>query len=244
MKKIMFMIISTLFLLSCNNNNIINNPEEPLTTENMLWLTVIKFTKPEYKENILATDEHMYYSFPKDDSVFYACALPEPKRKKYCDWFEKNNLVGTSPYIELIDDYLLIDWHWLYFFAHLEDKVNANFGLTILTELKWADIKTLDDEWERNIPNDHNAIDTIYHFKVRALDDYRGDYSYKTIGWYNHIWFYTLYTFAENTCYVPKDFDNSKIDSLQSIYTDCLIKILKEYRYTDDSYIYEYDINK
>ena len=249
-KKILFFALCIFIIASCSSKSTDpsvdsgieqgNEPEGALTSENMLWLSVLKFTNPAYKENVLATDNHLYKRVPKDESVFYACALPEPQRTPYFERFANNKLIGSSPWVYLADDYVLVDWHWISFFSHLEDKVNANYGQTILTESKWSDITGLDNEWSRTIPNDHNAIDKIYHFKVKALDDYRGDYSYKQTGWEKHLWFATLYAFYGKSDYFPDGVDESKIDSLQNLYVDCLNKILKEHPFAnDEGYIYE-----
>ena len=211
-------VISAVMLSSCGSNP--TEPQKPVTLEDRLWIAVIRYTNPSYKENILAVDNSMYRLTAHDDSVFYACRLPiKENQVRYIEWADCVKLLKTSPYIELVDGYLMIDWNWRPIFIHCNDKVNGNYGHTILTQLKWKDLTDFTQEWERTIPNDHEAIDRIHLFKVKALDDYRGDQTYATEGWQKHIMY----------CGTKE-----QIDSMQNIYADCLKQILKRTEYKED----------
>lgn len=217
MKHSMLWVLVTLatILSSCGNNPTEYPQSE--TIEDQLWLAVIRYTSPSYKENILAVDNSMYRLVPHDDSVFYACRTPD--RDWFIEWTNEINLLATSPYIELVDGYLMIDWKWRPVFRHCSDKINGNYGHTILTQLKWTDLTDFTQEWERTIPNDHEAIDRIHHFKVKALDDYRGDQTYITEGWEKHIMH----------CGTVE-----QIDSLQNIYAECLRQVLRDHDYNEN----------
>lgn len=213
-KKILFALV-VILLSSCGNHP--EKPQVPLTPENILWVTVIKFNNLSYKDNILATDNSMYTSRGHDDSVFYACGVAD--KISYIQHADSIKLLKTSPYIELVDGYLLISWKWLPVFTHCLDKINGNYGHAILTELRWKDLKDLKQEWERTTPNDHDAIERIHQFKVKALDDYRGDKTYMVDGWERHVMYCGNY---------------SQIDSMYQIYADCLKQILREHKYTEE----------
>lgn len=63
-----------------------------------MW--IIKFEKPEYKDYIMTLSPR-----PEDTlTVPYAGDFVLP--------LSVENLYGQSPYIELSEDYLLVDWHW------------------------------------------------------------------------------------------------------------------------------------
>lgn len=192
---------------------------KPSTIEDALTLTVIKFTNPSYKDNILATDTD---NRDKQD-VFYAFdyRITEISNINVYDWVAKYNMIGQSPYIELTDGYLLIDWHWV-IILNLGDKYNSNYGRTILLEQKWSDLKDFSQRWSRSTPNDHESIDRLYYFKIKAIDDYRDDKSYLTTGIENHLWIRG---------------NDSQRDSLQSVYATCLKQILNDNDYTEDDWV-------
>ena len=214
-KKILFALV-VILLSSCGNHS--ENPQMPLTSEDLLFITVIKFTNPSYKDNIMATDNRMYKQCEHDDSVFYACGK-QLFKADYIRYADSIKLLEMPPYIELIDDYLMMNWHWTPIFPHCSDKINGNYSQAILTGLKWTDLKDFKQEWERTIPNDHEAIDRVHLFKVKALDDYRGDKSYLQDGWEKHILFRGSVR---------------QIDSMQNIYAECLKQILRNHKYAEN----------
>ena len=220
MNKYSIIGIALLFaiLSACSNRPI--SSQQSMSVEDLPWVSVIKFTNPTYKDNILATDNSMYKLREHDDSVFYACDIrPTYSRNNFIIRADSIKLLNIPPYIELVDEYMLIDWHWKPLFIHCSDKLNGNYGHTILTELNWTDLKDFEQEWIRTIPNDHEAIDRIHHFNIKALDDYRGDITYAVDCWEKHI----MYGGSER-----------QIDSMQNIYAESLKQILRDHEYTED----------
>lgn len=222
MKKLfimLFVFFISLIHVSCGNTN---PPEEDLSIQDQLYVTVIKFSNPSYKDFILAKN---------GNNLFYACGLAELEKTPFTNWWNKHDLAGKSPYIELADNFLLLDWHWhpMLVFGGV-DTFNANYHNAVLIENKWQELKSLDQVWSADTPNDHNAIEKILIFKVKLLDDYRGDTDYQKNGWENHLYHAAMLGFWGNTDSYPNGIDKyeSQIDSLQQIYADCLNTILQQ----------------
>ena len=243
MKTKLFLLICTISILFSCGNEISqsneyeqHNPGEPLTIENQLWLPVFKLTHQRYKENVLATEMN-------ENGMFGICQLTELEKTQFLKWWDTQDLAGKSPYIELIDDYLLLDWHWYPLYDYLkQDKYNANLHLAVLTSLTWTDITDICKIWEDSTSHDHNAIELLYQFKVKALDDYRNDLHYQTEGWENHLWYSVVqYAFMRQTDSFPNGIEESKLDSLQSIYINCLKTILRDNNFhaKNDCYVTE-----
>lgn len=233
-KTLLFFAVMTI-CSSCKNTNPPSNEiqsEEPLFTENQLWLPVIKFTNSLYINHILATEKGGITG----DSVFGIGSLTEPDRLTYSQWVQTHNIIGKIPFIELTDNFLLLDWHWYPMFGYLKyDTYNANLALAVLTKENWTDLRGINQIWEKTVAHDHNAIAELHQFKVKALDDYRGDKTYMKNGWEKHLWFAVVqYAFMRKTDAFPNGVDEYKLDSLQSIYVDCLKKIIEDKKISEN----------
>lgn len=231
MKKLFFMLFvfsMSLTYISCGN---VNSPEEELTIQDQLYITVVKYSNPLYKDYILAKNES---DINYGDSLFYACGLTNPERIAFTNWWNKHELSGKSPYIELVDNFLLLDWHWhpMLIYGGV-DTYNANSYNAVLIENKWSELKDLNQVWSIDTPNDHNAIEKILIFKVKLLDVYRGDSGYKTNGWEKHLYHAAMFGFRGMSDSYPNGIDEyeSQIDSLQQIYVECLNNILQHNDY-------------
>lgn len=211
-------------------DNSINDLDEYLHSDDEMWLSVLKFTKPEYKDNILAWNRTEL-----NGNIFSVCLLPESEKEQYIKWWEQNRIKDINPFIELGNDYLLIDWHWKPLFIYLNtDTYNANLGQILLNDVKWSELENLNSEWDINsISYSFDVIDEIHQFKIKAIDDYRGDTQYSTTEWEQH-----LYHIATNKYSDLTQNQEQQIDSLQTIYTECLKSILQTNSYTEnDAYI-------
>jgi len=104
----------------CNNNELNSLPPFRITTG------IIKFKQTEYKEYVMA-----YFSTRE------GCALS--LESYYFQPLSSLILYGQSPYIELADDYLLIDWKWFPVYW-VDNEAIINKKWTEWTELKSRDI--------------------------------------------------------------------------------------------------------
>ena len=152
-RSLFFCSIAFLFLVSvciffgCN--------DRVEATEPQMSVTLIKFKQPEYKNYILAN------KFKGDDYIcgmrFNKCELPIGE-------------AGFSPYWELPDNWLLVDWKW-YLFPY-----NAN--LVLLTDLTWEQFEVDSSKisrvptWSLSEPYITDPIENVYYIKVDNLEKY------------------------------------------------------------------------
>lgn len=128
-------------------------------------IVVIKFDKPEYKEHIMVYSSRSagdntttrlctdYLAYP--DSVIHLC--------------------GQSPYIELPDDYLLVDWKWGRVYYAKEDAI---------VNSKWSELKTIDEEWPLDEIYMEGPVKESYHIFISQLKAYNNNYlEYDSLGW-------------------------------------------------------------
>ncbi len=114
---------------------------------------VIKFDKPEYKEHIMVyadgfsegTTRLCAERFALPDSVIHIC--------------------GKSPYIELPQDYLLIDWKW--------DRIYYQNNEAIIHE-KWSELKTADDKWPIEDIYVTYPVKEAYYLDIEDMKAYNG----------------------------------------------------------------------
>lgn len=145
--------IGTFVLNSCGEENAPAPPTHAV---------VLKFKNPDYKNYILAT-----YSEGSDSIVaarFNSCGEPVG-RSKY------------SPYWDLPDNWLLVDWKWINF--------PYTAGLTLLTNQTWdkypAETFPL-PKWPVAEPHIFQPLDKILYVKASDLEKYhQKTYSYETI---------------------------------------------------------------
>lgn len=145
--------IGTIVLLlttACHNNI---GPHDP---DSGNCVTIIKFHKSEYKEHVM-----VYALDPAKYSTTSLCTdhicLPD----------SIIHICGKSPYIELPDDYLLIDWKWKrLYYQNNEAIINT----------KWSDLK---DEHTR-FPTSEiivmYPVAEFYHFSISTLREYNNGY--------------------------------------------------------------------
>ena len=107
---------------------------------------VVKFTNPEYKNYVYAE-----YDGPNIRMGY----------RQVVDEF----VVGTSPYIDLGDGYMLVDWKWPWFGIYLSD---------VIIEQKWNGLTRLDTIWRADsvniIPKPY--IDELYGIYFYDIDAY------------------------------------------------------------------------
>ena len=125
-------------------------------------VAVLKLKKPEYKNNILA----FYYN--GDDSIvatrFNHCEAPVGR-------------AGYSPYWELPDDWLLVDWKWQGF--PYPDK-GRNVLLVNQTWEKYPSEAFPLPKWPVLEPYISNPIDELVWVQIPALEEYsKTQYSYE-----------------------------------------------------------------
>lgn len=148
MASLIAMVIISLSFFGCKQNE---DPDPgPLAV-------VLKFKNPDYKNYILAN------YFEGQDKIlgmrYYSCEEPIGQ-------------TGYSPYWELPNDWLLVDWNWRYF--------PYNAGLTLLTELTWDkfEIDTTNNSgipsWPLTEPHLFQPVEQILYINAIHLENYCG----------------------------------------------------------------------
>ena len=117
-------------------------------------VTILKLKQPIYKNYILAN----YFS--GGDSIILM-------RARRCE--EPTGQAGYSPYWELPDGWLLVDWKWFSF--------PYNAGLALLTEQTWdkaeyRDGKQFPQKWPVSEPHILQPVEKIYYIKAEDLAKY------------------------------------------------------------------------
>ena len=150
MKKL-FYILSLILLLglanSCNRDSALPTPHA----------VVIKFKHPEYKDYILAN------YFKGEDFIF---------GMRYNRCIDPIGQAGFSPYWELPDDWLLVDWKWFSF--------PYDAGLVLLNELTWdkfeIDATNISGipKWPLTEPHIIQPVEKIYYINARHLEEFSG----------------------------------------------------------------------
>ena len=115
---------------------------------------VLKLKQPIYKNYILAN----YFSGTDSICLMRARRCMEPVGQK-----------GYSPYWELPDGWLLVDWKWLHF--------PYNAGLALLTEQTWDKAEYRDgmrppQNWPISEPHILQPVEKIYYIKAGNLEKY------------------------------------------------------------------------
>ena len=141
-------VIISLSMCGCNQKNA--PVPEP-------FAVVLKFKNPDYKNYILAN------YFEGEDFI---CGM----RYNTCE--EPIGQSGYSPYWELPEDWLLVDWKWQNF--------PYNAGLTLLTELTWDkfEIDTTNisgiPTWPLTEPHLFQPVEQILYINAFHLENYCG----------------------------------------------------------------------
>ena len=118
-------------------------------------VVVMKMVKPEYKDYILLNHH-------AGDSVLLAL------RGSVCN--EPIGKSGYSPYWELTEDWLLVDWKWRNF--------PYNAGLVLLTNHTWKDYEWDPSlyppfpKWSINEPHIAQPVEQIVYIPIKQLESY------------------------------------------------------------------------
>lgn len=152
MKKPILLIISILFLLSCDNNK----PEAILKSElKSEWYNfeLVKFSSPELAKYVYTADIEAYFPPYQLNSVGRCCT----------DLF-----LGTNPYIELIDGYYIVDWKWSGIF-------NSPYNGVFL-DYRWEDIKDINQKWDESteVISNNNGISVMALYQRQEIDKLLG----------------------------------------------------------------------
>lgn len=144
------------FCIGCNR---------PGEVEYSTKVIVLKFKKPEYKNYILAN----YH-----EGADYISAA----RGNRCE--APTGEAGYSPYWELPDNWLLVDWKW-YNFPY-------DAGLTLLTEQPWekfnGGIHPPFPQWPLSEPHIFQPVEKIYYIKLDNLEKYSNASYSAEMKWY------------------------------------------------------------
>jgi len=147
-KILLFSLITTLCAVSCTYPVGPGLPPEPS-------VEIIKFKRPEYKDYIMTSSMSKTARALKMATSGFV--LPDTVL----------NLYGQSPYIELVDNYLLIDWKW--------GRIYYNNNDGIIKE-KWTELKDIKTVW----PLDQLYVDypvaEAYYVYVDKIKEYNGGY--------------------------------------------------------------------
>ena len=94
------------------------------------YIEIIKLEQPEFKENI------MVYAPGNEENELAVSVF----NSYFCISQEIEPICGTSPYIELPDDYLLLNWRWKRIFDYI---INEE---AIVSDL-WSELEDIHQTW-------------------------------------------------------------------------------------------------
>lgn len=150
--KIQLFNVVVIYLLCIGIAFVLNSCGDDYAPEPAVRAVVLKFKNPDYKNYILAN-----YSEGSDSIVatrFNHCGEPVGRS-------------GYSPYWDLPDNWLLVDWKWFNF--------PYNAGLTLLTNQTWDKypMETLPlPKWSVFEPHILQPVDKILYVKASYLEKY------------------------------------------------------------------------
>lgn len=211
-RVILFNIILLLFL-SCSNNN----PDIRLLEDVPLY--IIKYKNPLYKTKIIAAHPiidptityfdgslgNVNYVF---DTTSYQLIYEGSDIEKQFN--QKRGLIGSTPYIELSNDYLLVDWRWQDYLPIssknlYHNKRNIAYNSVahfFVMNTTWEDLDSLSQIWNNSDVWNNFDVDEWRTISCQALERYMsGDES--------------PLTYIET--YTPNNFDNT----CKYVYLDC-----------------------
>lgn len=116
---------------------------------------VIKFKQPEYKNYI------MTYSLTKDRKVLTLATT------HFAFPASVINMYGQSPYVELSDNYLLIDWKW--------GRIYYPNNEAIINE-KWTEFKDIDTKWPVEKLYINRPVEKYYYVYTDKIKEYNEGY--------------------------------------------------------------------
>ena len=152
---ILFLMLVMLSITACERNNSNDYPNDDCCLPPKPAVEIIKFKKSEYKDYIMVGS-------PEETSTLltlntYYFAVPS----------SVFNLYGQSPYIDLMDDYLLIDWKWNRIFYQNNDA--------IITE-KWAELKDLNTTYSLEKLYVNHPVAEYYWVEIDKIKECNGGY--------------------------------------------------------------------
>lgn len=216
-------------------------------------LTIIKFANKSHQDYLIAGHPLVDYNpFTYDESriCFANNALYafEEERNEFIDFVEQElKVCGKSPYIDLADGYVLLDWKWYNIFQlsmismnhyslwlHLNDYIKNH---TFITKVLWSDLVDLSPiSFEMAQGIELVDISEIEAISVQGMDYLRGQMKRPDIDFMDgaSMWYY-YYAMNPIQAYEYSTNNPSKLkpyitfcDSMQQIYRDCLIEYIQK----------------
>lgn len=145
-RHILLVFLSVILLCSCENKNH-ENSFDPVPVS--VTIKVLKFKNPEYKNYVLANISSNGNGY----TILRSSSCDEPIGKS-----------GFSPYWELSNDWLLVDWKWPGF-PNNDDPV-------LLVDEPWGNIQSANQTWSSETPHIADPIDSMLNISVNELDAY------------------------------------------------------------------------
>jgi hypothetical protein len=180
----------SLLLCSCTSDPIINNANPGQSN-----LTILKFNDKTQEKYLVAGHPIITYSsmaldntFTYEEDTISFMYNPYFQFSSYADFVnfaEKElNICGTSPYIELVGGYVLIDWRWNYFYHitlisqkewYSQRVIDLVQHHTFVTNILWSDLNDLSPRyWTDNQSAQHIDLSSVNMIPIRLLDQLRG----------------------------------------------------------------------
>lgn len=207
-KNILFLIVAALWFVACENQNEHNDRIiDPPSYRWYMYISFVKFSDPEYLN---------YVVVDRDDFGDYEhmCNIRSTGRT-YEQFY-----IGSSPYIPLTDGYYIVDWKWGDFIYP-----PTNF----LIDIKWPEVKSRSQEWEYpSIYITSKFLKTCACITYRTIDTYLQIESPNNEDYFMPYWMEGAHTAMPDSL-LERITENVRYqDSLQSIYAERLIQIIKE----------------
>lgn len=217
-------------------------------------LTIIKFANQSQEKYLIAGHQLTGYD-PLTINESLICfannslhSLSDEETYSFIEFAEQElKICGESPYIDLADGYVLLDWKWYNVFQlsmipmnryslhlYLNDYINNH---TFVTNILWSDLADLSPilfNIEQGI--DLVDISDIKAISIKQIDQLRGQKKRPDIDFmdFGSLWFYydamnpiQAYGYSK---YSPDKLKSyiTFCDSMQNIYKDCLIEYIKK----------------
>lgn len=247
----------SLLLCSCTSDPIIDNANPGQSN-----LTILKFNDKTQEKYLVAGHPIITYNtmvvgngfvYEEDTISFMYNPYFHFQFSSYADFVnfaEKElNICGTSPYIELVDGYVLIDWRWNYFYHitlisqkewYSQRVIDLVQNHTFVTNILWSDLKDLSPiYWTDNQSAQHIDLSSVNMIPIRLLDQLRGissnppypdkefsgDYSIRL--YWDGLSAPLAHRYYQD--HSPKyEAYLAFCDSMQNIYKNCLIEHIKK----------------
>ncbi|MCI7575312.1 MAG: hypothetical protein MSS82_00750 [Bacteroidales bacterium] len=169
MKAKMFLLLSLcLGLAACNESQEVKNtPYMPYEWGNG-EVYVLQFKKPEYKEYIMA------YHPPYDNTCLYTNYVSQPIYPTLP--IEVLDVYHQSPYIDLVDNYVLLDWKNYHFITQTYQSGYKN--RMVIIRNKWDEYDDAGQQWPLENLYVTDPCEKLCNFKVDTLCFYNNGLEY------------------------------------------------------------------